>query len=197
MAGIRGSNTSPEMKVRRLLHRHGFRYRLHQKDLPGKPDLVLSRYRVCIFVHGCFWHRHPGCRYATSPKTRLDFWQRKFDQNVARDTRNKAVLLASGWRVIQLWECGIRAPDAEIIWVLDAIRNSNQKTVSWPDLSTELAPYRGVVTSSTPHSQSPAHIHQVKLDQPISVFGVQRDLIHVPIWEPEPSGHTIEKDHTA
>ena len=75
--------------------------------------------------------------------------------------------------------------------------NSNQKTVSWPDLSTELAPYRGVVTSSTPHSQSPAHIHQVKLDQPISVFGVQRDLIHVPIWEPEPSGHTIEKDHTA
>ncbi|EIU4785286.1 MULTISPECIES: very short patch repair endonuclease [Pseudomonadaceae] len=106
MAGIRGSNTSPEMKVRRLLHRHGFRYRLHQKDLPGKPDLVLSRYRVCIFVHGCFWHRHPGCRYATSPKTRLDFWQRKFDQNVARDTRNKAVLLASGWRVIQLWECG-------------------------------------------------------------------------------------------
>ena len=133
MAGIRGSNTSPEMKVRRLLHRYGFRYRLHQKNLPGRPDLVLSRYRVCIFVHGCFWHRHPGCRYATTPATRKEFWQSKFDQNVARDTRNKETLLAAGWRVIELWECGIRRPETELLWVLDAVRDSNQKTISWPD----------------------------------------------------------------
>ncbi|MVW88848.1 DNA mismatch endonuclease Vsr [Pseudomonas sp. PB101] len=134
MAGIRGSDTSPEIKVRRMLHRYGFRYRLHQRNLPGRPDLVLSRYRVCIFVHGCFWHRHPGCRYATTPRTNDEFWRTKFDQNVARDAKNKESLLASGWRVFELWECGIRGPEAEIIWILDAIRDCNQKSVSWPDL---------------------------------------------------------------
>ncbi|MEJ5123428.1 very short patch repair endonuclease [Pseudomonas sp. MYb371] len=134
MAGIRGSNTTPEKIVRRMLHRHGFRYRLHQRNLPGRPDLVLSRYRVCIFVHGCFWHRHPGCRYATTPRTNDEFWRTKFDQNVARDTKNKESLLASGWRVFELWECGIRGPETEMIWILDAIRDCNQKTVSWPDL---------------------------------------------------------------
>ena len=134
MAGIRGSDTSPEIKVRRMLHRHGFRYRLHQRNLPGKPDLVLSRYRVCIFVHGCFWHRHSGCRYATTPSTNDEFWRTKFDQNVARDAKNKESLLASGWRVFELWECGIRGPEAKMIWILDAIRDCNQKTISWPDL---------------------------------------------------------------
>ncbi|BCA30458.1 hypothetical protein PtoMrB4_44350 [Metapseudomonas otitidis] len=134
MAGIRGSNTSPEMKVRRLLHRHGFRYRLHQKNLPGRPDLVLSRYRVCIFVHGCFWHRHPGCRYATTPKTRPEFWQAKFEQNVARDAKVKAELLVLGWRVIELWECGIRGPESGMEWLLSAVRDCNQKIVCWPDL---------------------------------------------------------------
>lgn len=134
MAGIRSSDTSPEMKVRRLLHRCGFRYRLHQKSLPGRPDLVLSRYGVCIFVHGCFWHRHPGCPYASSPKTRPEFWQTKFDQNVIRDTKVKAELLASGWRVIELWECGIRGPESEMTWLFEAIRDCNQKSLSWPDL---------------------------------------------------------------
>jgi DNA mismatch endonuclease (patch repair protein) len=132
MAGIRSRDTSPEMKVRRLLHRHGFRYRLHQKDLPGKPDLVLPRYRVCIFVHGCFWHRHPGCRFATTPSTRPEFWQSKFDQNVARDTRNKNALLTMGWRVLELWECGIRGPEAEMSWLLEAVPDCNQKYLSWP-----------------------------------------------------------------
>ena len=132
MAGIRSRDTSPEMKVRRLLHRHGFRYRLHQKDLPGRPDLVLPRYRVCIFVHGCFWHRHPGCRYATTPSTRPEFWQSKFDQNVVRDTRNKNALLAMGWRVLELWECGIRGPEAEMNWLLEALPDCNQKYISWP-----------------------------------------------------------------
>ncbi|WP_309137393.1 very short patch repair endonuclease [Pseudomonas sp. LS44] len=137
MAGIRSSDTSPEMKVRRLLHRHGFRYRLHQKNLPGRPDLVLPRYRVCIFVHGCFWHRHFGCHYATTPKTRPAFWQTKFDQNVTRDARIKAELLASGWRVFELWECGIRGPESGMEWLLEAICNSNQKSLSWPDLLPE------------------------------------------------------------
>ncbi|QNH04281.1 DNA mismatch endonuclease Vsr [Pseudomonas sp. B11D7D] len=132
MAGIRGSNTSPEMKVRRMLHRQGFRYRLHQKNLPGRPDLVLPRYRVCIFVHGCFWHRHPGCRYATTPRTRHDFWQAKFEQNVSRDTRIKLELLALGWRVIELWECGIRGLEFDMDWLSEAIRDCNQKCLSWP-----------------------------------------------------------------
>lgn len=132
MAGIRSRDTSPEMKVRRLLHRHGFRYRLHQKDLPGKPDLVLPRYRLCIFVHGCFWHRHPGCRFATTPSTRPEFWQSKFDQNVVRDTRNKNALLTMGWRVLELWECGIRGPEAEMSWLLEAVPDCNQKYISWP-----------------------------------------------------------------
>ncbi|WP_258909116.1 very short patch repair endonuclease [Pseudomonas putida] len=137
MAGIRGSHTSPEIKVRRLLHRHGFRFRLHGKKLPGKPDLVLPRYRVCIFVHGCFWHRHPGCRYATTPKTRAEFWQHKFDQNMSRDNKVKNELLASGWRVIELWECGIRGPESELDWLFEAIRDCNQKSLSWPSFQVE------------------------------------------------------------
>lgn len=132
MAGIRGSNTSPEIKVRRLLHRHGFRFRLHQRNLPGRPDMVLARYKVCIFVHGCFWHRHPGCRYATTPRTREEFWQLKFAQNVARDTRNRNELLELGWRVIELWECGVRGSESELLWLPEAIRDCNQKHLSWP-----------------------------------------------------------------
>mgnify|MGYP005613819621 FL=1 len=133
MAGIRSSNTAPEMKVRRLLHRHGFRFRLHQRNLPGKPDVVLARFKVCIFVHGCFWHRHPNCKYATTPKTREDFWKTKFDHNVERDYRNRDELLRLGWRVIVLWECGIRQPESEMAWLLETISDFNQSYVSWPD----------------------------------------------------------------
>jgi DNA mismatch endonuclease (patch repair protein) len=132
MAGIRGTNTSPEMKVRRFLHRNGFRFRLHKGDLPGKPDLVLPRHQLCIFIHGCFWHRHPGCRYATTPKTRAEFWQEKFSKNVQRDLKNKTELLQLGWRVFELWECGIRKPEAELSWLPGAVRDCNQKEVSWP-----------------------------------------------------------------
>jgi DNA mismatch endonuclease (patch repair protein) len=133
MAAIRGSNTSPEMKVRKLLHRHGFRYRLHSRKLPGRPDLVLPRYNVCIFIHGCFWHRHPGCRNASTPSTRIDFWRQKFEQNVSRDLRNRNELLQSGWRVIELWECGIRRPEADMYWLLKTIPDCNQKFVAWPE----------------------------------------------------------------
>lgn len=136
MAGIRGSNTAPEMKVRKLLHRHGFRFRLHSTVLPGRPDVVLPRYRVCIFIHGCFWHRHPGCRYATTPRSREDFWRLKFEQNVKRDTRNRTELIKQGWRVFELWECGIRKPDVEMEWLFDAIPNFNREFISWPNISS-------------------------------------------------------------
>ncbi|MCO5365379.1 very short patch repair endonuclease [Pseudomonas alliivorans] len=132
MAGIRGSNTIPEMKVRKLLHSHGFRYRLHSRKLPGRPDVVLPRYRLCIFIHGCFWHRHPGCRYSTNPKSREDFWRKKFEQNVERDIRNRNELLKQGWRVFELWECGIRRQETEIQWLLDAVPDGDQCYISWP-----------------------------------------------------------------
>lgn len=132
MAGIRSNNTIPEMKVRKLLHSHGFRYRLHSRNLAGRPDVVLPRYRLCIFIHGCFWHRHPGCRYATTPRSREDFWREKFDQNMKRDVRNREELLQHGWRVFELWECGIRKPESELIWLLDSVRDCEQKYISWP-----------------------------------------------------------------
>lgn len=108
MSGIRGKNTRPELALRRALHARGFRYRLHDKRLPGKPDLILPRFRAAIFVHGCFWHRHEGCKYATTPATRPEFWQAKFRENMERDQRNIDALLALGWRVAVVWECEIR-----------------------------------------------------------------------------------------
>ncbi len=111
MSRIRGRDTKPEMIVRRIAHGLGFRFRLHRRDLPGTPDLVFPRHRAVILVHGCFWHRHPGCKYATSPKTRVGFWERKFEGNVVRDRRNEAALQELGWRVMVIWECETR--DAE------------------------------------------------------------------------------------
>ena len=109
MAGIRGRNTRPELAVRSLVHRLGLRFRLHVKGLAGRPDLVLSRHRTVIFVHGCFWHRH-DCGLAAVPKTRPDFWASKFESNVGRDRRNRAALEALGWRVIEVWACEVRDP---------------------------------------------------------------------------------------
>ncbi|AZV28538.1 very short patch repair endonuclease [Pseudomonas syringae] len=108
MSGIRGKNTVPEMLVRRFLHARGYRYRVHRRDLPGKPDLVLPRLKVCIFVHGCFWHRHPGCVYATTPKTRPEFWSEKFQKNVKRDLANIDALETAGWSVLIVWECHLK-----------------------------------------------------------------------------------------
>lgn len=108
MAGIGGKNTKPEMVLRRALYARGFRYRLHVASLPGRPDIVLPKHRAVILVHGCFWHRHPGCRFATTPATRPDFWSEKFRQNVIRDQRNLAALRDQGWRVATVWECDLR-----------------------------------------------------------------------------------------
>lgn len=105
MARVKQKDTGPEMRVRRALHRLGYRFRLHRADLPGRPDIVLPRYRIAILVHGCFWHRHPGCKLASSPKTRQEFWRAKFEANVARDSRNEITLEAMGWRPAVVWEC--------------------------------------------------------------------------------------------
>jgi DNA mismatch endonuclease, patch repair protein len=107
MGRIKGKNTATEMAVRSALHRLGFRFRLHGRGLPGTPDLVLRRHRTVVFVHGCFWHRH-GCPMTSTPKTRPEFWQQKFEANLARDARTTAALQALGWRVVVVWECELR-----------------------------------------------------------------------------------------
>lgn len=118
MSRIRSSNTSPELALRRALHALGFRFRLHRKDLPGKPDIVLPRYRTVVFVHGCFWHRHAGCKIATTPQSNTGFWVEKFDRNVARDSRSRELLETQGWKVIIAWECQLgsrrKAADAAV-----------------------------------------------------------------------------------
>ncbi|WP_449470556.1 very short patch repair endonuclease [Sphingobium chungangianum] len=105
MSRIRSKDTSPELALRRALHALGLRFRVHGKLLPGKPDIVLPRFKTVVLVHGCFWHRHAGCKVATTPKSNTAFWQEKFDRNVQRDVRNAAALEAQGWRVIVAWEC--------------------------------------------------------------------------------------------
>lgn len=104
MAGIRGKDTKPELIVRRFLHRAGLRFRLHAQ-LPGKPDLVLPKHRAAVFVHGCFWHRHEGCRYATTPANNAAAWQEKFAANVRRDAKMRQQLEELGWRVLVIWSC--------------------------------------------------------------------------------------------
>jgi DNA mismatch endonuclease (patch repair protein) len=111
MAAIKGRNTKPELATRRALHSRGFRFRLCVKNIPGRPDLVFPKFKAVIFVHGCFWHRHEGCKYCTTPSTRPDFWQSKFRQNIARDCTVRATLLSSGWRVSIAWECALRTPE--------------------------------------------------------------------------------------
>lgn len=108
MSGIRGKDTKPEMAVRKALHAAGFRFRLHRRDLPGAPDVVLPGRHVAVFVHGCFWHRHAGCHYAKLPATRPEFWKAKLEGNAERDERNVGALRAHGWRVLVVWECAVR-----------------------------------------------------------------------------------------
>ena len=112
MAAIRSANTKPEMRVRSALHGMGFRFRLHRKDLPGKPDIVLPKHRTAVFVHGCFWHCH-SCKYGqVQPATRAEFWAAKRGGNVARDKANAAALRRLGWRVVVLWECEVKTDEA-------------------------------------------------------------------------------------
>jgi DNA mismatch endonuclease (patch repair protein) len=132
MAGILGKDTKPEMTVRRYLHACGYRYRLHRKDLPGKPDLVLSKYRLVIFVHGCFWHRHQDCIYATVPNNRRKFWVDKFNGNVLRDQNQISRLSAKGWRVLVVWECGLKHLFCEINTLQGMIEDLSEGFQVWP-----------------------------------------------------------------
>lgn len=108
MSQIKGKDTKPEMLVRKFLHAHGFRYRLHVKDLPGKPDIVLPKYKTVIFIHGCFWHKHENCKYFVVPKTRTEWWMNKINGNVANDEKATIALKEQGWKIITLWECELK-----------------------------------------------------------------------------------------
>jgi DNA mismatch endonuclease, patch repair protein len=112
MSRITGRNTTPERAVRSFLHRQGFRFRLHRRNLPGRPDIVLPRYKVAIFVNGCFWHQHKGCPDGTFPASNRAFWRKKLGGNVARDRRSIAALRAEGWRIAVVWECALRRAPA-------------------------------------------------------------------------------------
>jgi len=108
MSRIKGKDTKPEMLVRRFLHGQGYRYRLHVRTLPGKPDIVLPKYKTLIFIHGCFWHGHEGCRYYVVPKTRTEWWLNKINRNIENDTKAVKALKKEGWKIITLWECGLK-----------------------------------------------------------------------------------------
>ena len=108
MSRIKGKDTSIEVQVRKYLFSQGFRYRKNVSTLPGKPDIVLPKYRVAVFINGCFWHRHPDCKYAYMPKSRVEFWQGKFERNVKNDELHRKKLAEVGWRVITIWECEIK-----------------------------------------------------------------------------------------
>lgn len=108
MSKIRGKDTKPEVLVRKYLFSKGFRYRKNVKKLPGTPDIVLPKYRICIFVNGCFWHKHDGCKYFTWPKNNADFWKKKIDDNMQRDQKNYRLLSESGWKTIIIWECQLK-----------------------------------------------------------------------------------------
>ncbi|MEO6852003.1 MAG: very short patch repair endonuclease, partial [Mucilaginibacter sp.] len=109
MSRIRSKDTKPELLVRKFLHKNGFRYRLHVKDLPGKPDIVLPKYKTVIFIHGCFWHGHEGCKYYVVPKTRTEWWLNKIETNITNDTNAEKLLKDLGWNVITIWECELKA----------------------------------------------------------------------------------------
>lgn len=111
MSRIRGKDTKPEIAVRSLLHRLGYRFRLHVRNLPGTPDIVLPKYRTVVLVHGCFWHRHPCCRFAYTPKSRVSFWTEKFRRNTERDQEIERELVSLGWNVVTVWECEVADSD--------------------------------------------------------------------------------------
>ncbi|WP_370319993.1 very short patch repair endonuclease [Oricola sp.] len=137
MSSIRGSNTKPEMTLRRAMHARGFRYRLHDRRLPGRPDLVFPRYGVVLFVHGCFWHRHEGCKYATTPASNVEFWQEKFENNVARDKSAIGNLQEAGWRVGVVWECLLRDRNREdaLADIGKFLTERTEGYLEWPMLS--------------------------------------------------------------
>ena len=154
MANIRGRDTTPELAVRRIAHRMGLRFRLYRNDLPGRPDLVFPKHRLAVFVHGCFWHRHEGCRHASTPKSRIAFWTEKFTANVVRDARQEAALRALGWRVLVVWQCESRdeaTVERRLAASIDRGGVAPEKEDS-PSVATREA------RASTPEFQSPVRL---------------------------------------
>lgn len=131
MAGIKGRNTKPEMAVRKLVHGMGWRFRLHRKDLPGSPDIVFPRLRRVIFVHDCFWHRHPGCRFAYTPKSNTQFWLDKLEVNMQRDALALKALGVLGWEVLIVWECEVSSPPT-LAQKLNSFLAANEKPAKFP-----------------------------------------------------------------
>lgn len=123
MSRVKGKNTSPELQVRELVRHLGIRCTLHRSDLAGSPDIVIPRYNMVIFVHGCFWHRHKNCKKATFPKTRSEFWAAKFERNVARDKSVRRTLRTNGWRVLTIWECQIRRSERVVTKIEKFLRD--------------------------------------------------------------------------
>jgi len=132
MSRIRSSNTKPEMLVRSLLHRIGFRFRVHCRNLPGRPDIVLPRYRTVIFVHGCFWHQHAGCTEASRPASNTGYWNSKLKANVRRDGRHRRLLRQKGWRVLHFWECEVeKNPAREVMRIARVLRGDAAESTAY------------------------------------------------------------------
>lgn len=146
MAAIKSNDTKPEMLVRRYLHGCGFRYGLHNNNLPGKPDIVLRKYKTVIFIHGCFWHGHENCKYYRLPKSNVEFWESKIDANRARDKRVEAELQAKGWRVLIIWECELKTKERrektfrELFYILDGIYSHPCYPFADSDIAAEPGP---------------------------------------------------------
>ena len=139
MAAVKGKDTKPEMLVRRFLHGRGFRYGLHNKNLPGSPDIVLRRFKTVIFVHGCFWHGHEDCKYYRLPKSNIEFWQTKIDRNRTRDKRDIQALHELGWRVIVIWECQLKTEDLRTHTLQQLAESLNEAYSIQPSYFSSLA----------------------------------------------------------
>ena len=140
MAAIKGKDTKPELIVRKYLFSRGLRFRIQVRKLPGRPDIVLPKYKTVIFVDGCFWHGHEGCKYYRLPKSNIDFWRAKIERNTARDARNEAELRSRGWRVLRVWECDIRT-----VATRDAYLRLLYDTITTPIPDTAIAPVPGTI----------------------------------------------------
>jgi DNA mismatch endonuclease (patch repair protein) len=181
MARVHGRDTAPELAVRRIAHRMGLRFRLHRKDLPGRPDLVFPKHRLAVFVHGCFWHRHEGCRYASTPKSRTAFWTAKFAANVVRDARQEAALKELGWRVLVIWQCEIRneaaverkldasidrvraAPDQENVPSVEMVESRGSRPRLGGTSGLSLAPSGSKADLCTATASAPGHGKHTRL----------------------------------
>lgn len=144
MGAIKGKNTQPEIMLRKYLHAHGFRFRIHARTLPGSPDLVLPKYKLVIFVHGCFWHRHQGCKLAYMPASNSKTWGEKFAATRHRDQKHIATLLHEGWRVFIVWECGLTKSKSQpdLSWLPNKIVDLNVRFLDWPVMLTNECEYQ-------------------------------------------------------